>query len=376
MPAIKKVVYLIGTGASHAELKYHDSANTGILMSDIVKGVFDSLRDNNENDVSLRELLNILEDETNPYKNVDIESLITLYEATGTAIDKERSNKLKKLFREAIISRINKVTRSPGHPTLLSALLDMHTISELGEEIEAVVTLNYDNFVEDAYKNVYGAINYPFEVENKCPYDINNSLPPICKLHGSFSWENTNPVTIDCNLHEENEDKYLWVPPGVIKRNEHYPFSAIWGAARKALKCDVLRIIGCSLSKNDWNLIALLHTTNRLRNVTSQKYEIEFIDYPQPFNRVKKDFPYMEKLKGPVEIVEFQTYIKNERSIEYNTYNGETEYEKQINWLGDSNKLSINIFEEWLRAKAYYLKIVQGKDVSTEKGLFKNFMLG
>ena len=39
----------------------------------------------------------------------------------------------------------------------------------------------------------------------------------------------------------------------------------IWDKARELLDCDVLRIIGSSLSMNDWELVSLVHTTQKLR---------------------------------------------------------------------------------------------------------------
>jgi hypothetical protein len=371
----KKVVYLIGTGASHAEIKYRDLANPGLLMPDVAKAVFSELIDQNESDLSIKELLNILDSgEPSPY-NIDIESVITLYESTGTAIDKIRANKLKKYFRKIITDRISKIDSLEGHPKLLTALVDMHTIPDFDEELQAIITINYDDFIEKALINVYGGINFPFEIDKSYELNINPTFPPLCKLHGSFCWDNTNPVKTHIMQPEDNEDRCLWVPPGVVKRNDYYPFNAIWGTARKSLKCDILRIIGCSLSKNDWGLITLLHTTNRLRNDISEKYEIEYIDYPDSCDRVLNDFPFFEKLKTITDLTEFELYMKKEHGDKYNTMKGEKEKERMNNWLND-NKKGVNIFAEWLTAKAYYRKLERKLPISTDKGYFQSFFLG
>jgi hypothetical protein len=375
MPDRKKVVYLIGTGASHAEIKQRNPANPGLLMPNVVDGVFEELIRQNETDPSIKELLDIPDSGfPQPYK-IDIESVITLYESTGTAIDKSRANKLKKYFRKIINDRIKKIENLEGHPKLLTALLDMYTIDDFDEELQAIITINYDDFIEQALCNVFGGINFPFEIDKSYPITVDTSLPPLCKLHGSFCWKNTNPVNTYVMQPDDNEDLCLWVPPGVVKRNDHYPFNAIWGTARKSLKCDILRIIGCSLSKNDWGLITLLHTTNRLRSDVSEKYQIEYIDYPDSFEKVITDFPFFEKLKIITDLPEFEYYMEKEHENKYKNMLGETKKEKVNNWLNE-NKKGFNIFAEWLTAKAYYRKLEQKLPISTDKGYFQSFFLG
>lgn len=375
MPEKTKVAYLIGTGASHAEIKQRDLANPGLLMPHVADGIFDILIKKNEPDPSIRELLNIIDlGIPDPYK-IDIESIITLYESASTAVDRERANKIKRYFRKVITDRISKVNTLEGHPKLLTALIDMHTIKDFDEDLEAIITINYDDFIEQALLNIHDGINFPFEIDKPCPYNINSSLPPLCKLHGSFNWKNTNPVKIRVMPLDDNEDQFLWVPPGVVKRIDYYPFNAIWGTARRSLKCDILRIIGCSLNKNDWGLITLLHTTNRLRNDTSEKYEIQYIDYPESYDIAKKEFPYFEKLRLITDIPEFVIYMKNEYKDKYETAPGENENEKMDNWL-NGNKERFSIFAEWLRAKGHYRKIEKGRNISTDKGYFESFFLG
>ena len=372
----RKVVYLIGTGASHAELKYRDPANTGLLMSNVVQGVFNSLANSNERDPSIRELLNILDiGEPDPYKGIDIENIITLYESTGTAVDRKRANKLKKLFRTFITDNIDKIKHLDGHPKLLTALIDMYNVKRIDEKLHGIITINYDDFIEGALMNIYDGINYPFEVDKGSnSYKSNNKLAPLCKLHGSFSWENTNPVKVKPDLKVGNEDQLLWVPPGVIKRNDHYPFNAIWGTARRFLKCDILRIIGCSLNKNDWSLITLLHTTKRLRNDISEKYSIEYIGFPTAYKKFNNEFPYFE-IRQITELEEFKKYMEKEYKEQYILAEGDSEKEKMNNWLIEKRG-SFNIFLEWLKAKAYYYRVEKLMDISTDKHYFETMYFG
>ncbi len=286
----KKVVYLLGAGASHAVIKHLDPTNDGILMADIAEDVL--LACKNEEDVSLRDLSNITWlDERKIHRNVDIEEIITLYESSGTFKDKERTNKLRNYFRKSINNRIkNGLRNEKQSPNLITALLDMYSLPDFNEELCAILTLNYDNFIEKAMFENYASLNIPFEVIPENGEITNNTgIPALCKLHGSFNWENTNPVRINENLINMNDDRdhILWVPPGVIKRNDYYPFNAIWGKARSCLKCDILRIIGCSLNTNDFSVLSLLHTTTRLRqNDPPPKYEIQFIDYLDSYQEV------------------------------------------------------------------------------------------
>lgn len=381
MPDKKRVVYLIGTGASHSEMIFRDPIyrNMGLLMPHVVQGVFQKLAEDEEEDSSLTELLNILDTgDPVPYKEpikVDIESIMTLYETAGTEIDKKRADKLRRVFREVITGRINEVIEKDAYPILLTTLVDMHKIRDIDEELAAIITINYDDFLERAVVKIHDGVNYPFEVDREsCPYNIKNNVPTLCKLHGSFNWENTNPVKINNTLCVENEDQLLWVPPGVIKRSEYYPFNAIWAKARWYLRCDILRIIGCSLSRNDWSLITLLHTTNRLR-FDRRKYEIEYIDYPSAYDRITSDFPYFDTIKAITNLTEFRQYLENEWQDEFKYADGEGDLEKMNNWLNDSDG-SFNIFSEWLKSKGHYMSLIEDSKLETDSGLFKSFYLG
>jgi hypothetical protein len=377
MPDKKKVVYLIGTGASHAELQFQDTANHGILMPDVAKGVLDTLQEANEQDFSIKELLNLIDTgKEEAYPNIDIEGIITLYEAAGTATDKLRANKLKKLFRKVISDRIKKAVKADeDYPKLLSALIDMHSIKDNDEELTAIITINYDDFIEKAFFKTFGELNYPFEIASDSnAYKLNRHLPPLCKLHGSFNWENSNPVKINDNLIDDDEDTVLWVPPGVIKRNDYYPFNAIWGKARERLKCDVLRVIGCSLSRNDWSLISLLHVTNRLR-ADQIKYEIQYIDYPSACDQIYQNFPYLDSVKNITSLTEFDSYMQSEYREDYEIEDGDDRSMKICKWM-DKNKGKFNVFEEWLKSKGHNLTIDKGIKLETNSHIFETFYFG
>ena len=86
----------------------------------------------------------------------------------------------------------------------------------------------------------------------------------------------------------------LWIPPGIQKAKDRYPFSILWGLARELLDCDVLRIIGCRLSGNDWDLMSLLFSTRHIHVSGEGGYKIEVIDSPAHVFELKERYPYLE----------------------------------------------------------------------------------
>jgi hypothetical protein len=367
-----RVVYLLGTGASHAILKFYDQSNAGVLMSDIAEEVIKNLV--TDDDKSLKELCNIpysMPESEGKYQGVNIENIITLYESSGTTVDRERSEKLRNYFRIAVNKRISKIRDNVKRPPdMITALIDMYSLKDFEEELCAILTLNYDNLIEEAMLKNYGEINLPFET---IPLKNNNKdIPVLCKLHGSFNWENTNPVKINDSLLDIDNTKgdILWVPPGVLKRNDYYPFNLIWGTARSYLKCDILRIIGCSLNINDLGLVSLLHTTNRLRQDEYNYYDIEFIDRPRSYYDAIERFPL--NLVSIIDIPGFLDYIETEHVVEYSGKKGINNRQKIETWLDSEN---VNIFELWLKAKTSNLSVKYDIE-KTSKGFLYKFYKG
>ena len=67
------------------------------------------------------------------------------------------------------------------------------------------------------------------------------------------------------------------VPLGINKNYLTPPYNFIWGRAYELLvRCDILRIIGCSLSQNDIGLIDLLF---KAHDKKSSPLEIQVIDF-------------------------------------------------------------------------------------------------
>ena len=66
------------------------------------------------------------------------------------------------------------------------------------------------------------------------------------------------------------------------------PYNFIWGRAFDVLaKCDVLRVIGCSLNQNDISLIDLLFKVHLER---ADYFEIEIIDFQKQGDQIKNNY--------------------------------------------------------------------------------------
>lgn len=360
----KKVVYLLGTGATQAEISLR-GGTIRILMRDITDGILRKIE--KKNIKSLAVLRNEL---TAEY--ADIEHLITLYESTGIYKHEIIAKHLKKLFKEEIQDRTRNI-----QPKLLTALIDMHEITQLNEELKGILTLNYEDVLEKAIQEVKDGINYSIEMDcrhsslKRCKTTV-----PVLKLHGSFNWKNELPIILTDEDKIRKPENALWIPPGLEKKRERYPFSVIWGRAREVLDCDVLRVIGCSLSRNDWHLVSLLYTTQKL-NAQKKEYDIELIDYLEEAKRIRDNYPYL-RFRLISEIKEVKEYLINSFASPTKSKHklsekklSEKKLSKEINRLL-RNKQN-NILDIWLRAKGEDL-INKDIEITTPKRYFENFI--
>lgn len=360
----KRVVYLFGTGASQGEISSSDDA-IRICMNDIKDDILQRIT--NDDIKELKIVSNELSED-----NCDVEHLITLYEATGTYEHKKIALELKRLFREEIQKKL-KLLGSDYKTKLFSALIDMYQINEIDEVIKGIITLNYEDLLEKAVMDVLGSINYSLDIksDNKYINNINPNQFPVLKLHGSFNWKNEFPINVIDEDNITNDDEILWIPPGVEKKKDNYPFSLLWGKAKEILLCDILRVVGCSLSRNDWGIISLLYSTQKL-NSQKNEYTIEIIDYPITAEKIKKIYSYL-KICPFMEIPEVKKYM-------ISTYKpaciGTTIPDSEMKEIEKNiTPEKTNIFDLWLKAKGDDL-IDKGFSLDTNSSKFKNFYEG
>ena len=173
---------------------------------------------------------------------------------------------------------------------LYAMLLDMYNVSGFPESLEGILTINYDDYIEAAISHLTGgaqdAVNYgidfPSERSGAKSIELLNST--FVFLAGYLAGPSLRSAggrhpTVDSTGNTEGQ--------GAI------PIQLALGPRPEMLRCDVLRIIGCRLSPNDWDLIALLFTTRHAEGDGKSPYTVEIIDSPSRAQELKQRYPYL-----------------------------------------------------------------------------------
>ncbi len=358
----KRVVYLVGAGASHACVSRVGSPH-GILMSDLVDPLSLKLQELISNgfsqDDSLKKLVNSIIDET-----TDVEHVITFLEDAPSLRHRQFANEIKKAFQVVLRDKLARIRNETQEDPveLYKVLIDMYNIAHFPEVLEGIITTNYDEFIETAIEQVSDfPIDFGINVEPSSPKTGGIRL---LKLHGSFGWQDTWPVS---RRHDGNNT--LWLPPGIQKPKHAYPFNVLWGLAREMLSCDVLRVVGCRLAANDWDLISLLFA---MRYTSEASFpEIEVIDSPLHVEDLKRLYPYLEVLSiFDVEPIGSQLIaeILGGRPREFN----ELSKEDQRAALCSAGR-SKNWFDLWLTQMLEF-QSTELDTMSTDTGLVERFL--
>ena len=284
----RKVVYLVGAGASHGCIKAFGSAR-GILMKDLAETLATEVHDLvNTRKRKYRELTDLVNDVIDDKS--DFEHLITFLEDCPSAIHRQFADDLRRIFEKVLRDQLDAVAAELRHDRfgLYAALLDMYNVPNCPERLHAILTTNYDEYIEDAAVAVHGTpVDFGVRLQH---LGVPNSDVKLVKLHGSFGWRDMWPIE---GVRGKKAGRPLWIPPGIRKTKEHYPFNVLWGLARELLDCDVLRIIGCRLGGSDWDLISLLFTT-RHAHAGGSRYTVEVIDSPRHAVELQQAYPYLD----------------------------------------------------------------------------------
>lgn len=373
----KKVAYLIGAGGSHACVKaLHGS--TGILMSDLATDLATDIKclvDRVAQYRPLRSVVNeIITEET------DFEHLITFFDESPSALHKKFADKLREVFEDVLNKRLKNVKEEIGsHPTsLYEALFDMYNVKGINESLHGILTLNYDDYIEVAAAEIHDHDSPRIDLD----FGESTNKTQRCwflKLHGSFGWEDTWPIR---RREVDSTRRPLWIPPGIRKGKERYPFNLLWGLARDILNCDVLRVIGCRLGPSDWDLISLLFSTrhanrdcdNRARD---RPYVIEIIDSPNHATRLQKSYPYLDvKSLFEIDTLDIGRSLVGEfmgiAPCKYDTLSNEQtmQLRKTVEDRNDENW-----FRKWLVQMGEGLQATLGEEsTTTDKGAFRRWL--
>ncbi|MEK6780993.1 MAG: hypothetical protein AABY93_04775 [Bacteroidota bacterium] len=351
MSSKKRIIYLFGSGATHATINAIDLTKN-LLTSDIR----DKIREK-EFSIKDKEIPTDVWNELMDAK-VDIEHLISILE---TNYHYHSAQIIRKQYHEAILNLskevIANINKPKFKPNLYSILFDLHKVKKLKEQVTSIFTLNYEDLLEKSLK-AHLDIEADYLIASKKSSRLSTKIP-VLKLHGSFNWLNIRPILVG-NAHKIKESEALWIPPGVDKKRENYPFNFLWGRAFSFLtECDILRVIGCSLSRNDWGLIPMIYTAMRLTKV-KPSFEIEIIDFFDKGKKIKESYPYLN-IKNIIEIPEFEKYIRD-----YFTIDESLPIPSYAKDYISSENTKLNIFELWLKSKSFELEQA-GIDFSKRK---------
>ncbi len=315
-----RIAYLFGAGATHAEiLNLQDSRDAkidarfldknGLLISNVSKRVMKRAQ-------SRPKFKRDVEQVTFRSGPVNIELLISLIESPRIPDADYKANYLKELVQKDITRVISKWREGF---CLHKALFELHSLVR-EEEVVGIISLNYDDVLDDAYRRVFG------QRPNYCHTSVEGEGFPLLKLHGSFNWISVRtyarPRTIPI------------IPLGIKKNYLTPPYNFIWSRAFEVLsQCDILRIVGCSLSQNDMGLLDLLFKAHLER---TRPMEIQIINSQGEGDRIKYDYGFFPGIVTPKDI---------ERSL-------------IADELIDADPEVGNPFKIWLKAKA--LKMLHG----------------
>ena len=307
---------------------------------------------------SLSDLVNSVDDTT------DFEHLITFLDDVPSMQHREFAEEMRKAFEMVLREKLDLIREETlGDPIeLYEVLLDLHNIHEFPEALQGIITLNYDEYIETAIEHVGDwAVDFGIRVE---PSPQQSESLRLLKLHGSFGWQDTWPIS-----RGDTSDATLWIPPGIQKAKQAYPFNVLWGSAREMLACDVLRVVGCRLGPNDWDLISLLFTMRYAS--LAHRPQIEIIDAPEHALKLKQSYPYLEVLSilevDPIgrEFINELTGKPPQRFEDFD----EEERQEIVTSVGRER----NWFELWLTQKVEH-HFTEVGDISTPKGFVEKFL--
>ncbi|MDA2912796.1 SIR2 family protein [Acidobacteriia bacterium AH_259_A11_L15] len=281
----KKIAYLFGAGATHAELQNLSPEliveKHGLLIKDVSSRVIEKARRG-------KKYLENVELVSGTSGSLNIELLISLIENSKIYGWEYKTRRIKTLVQKDIEQILSKslIRRFYLH----KALFELHKhMAQTKEELIALISLNYDDILDQAYQQYSGPPNYCFSLET----DTNSSGSiPLLKLHGSFNWER---VKI-----RGRERTIEIIPLGSTKTYLHAPYGVIWNRALEILiKCDALRVIGCSLSQNDFHLIDLLFKAHLERETP---FDMEIISSDETGQAIQGNYGFFPRIKTLLEL--------------------------------------------------------------------------
>ena len=294
-PTPKRVVYLWGAGATHAEAQYL-GAPVSLLMGGIngFGGVIASR--------TLQRMGDGIFTSFDSDQGLDIEKLISLFADSGISKHALWADRMRSAYFFELRRRLS-AAKVLDNPRLAIKLLKMHSDQTFQDEVETlsgIITTNHDGLLQVASQIVFGKVNIGFKFSSNDFSGVNsNSVPPILQLHGSFTWRFGIPLKVGKLREGSRFIKTVWLPPAILKESKNYPFNKLSGLAYEILakQCDVLRIVGASLTQNDWNVLSLIFNAQRHNEFTKgTAFRIELIVPPDAGEYISKECSFLENI--------------------------------------------------------------------------------
>lgn len=291
----KQIVYLIGAGATQAEISYLGAPLVNLLMRDS-----DTLGEG----VSTRILKALSKQHQaflGPNAAEDIEKLISLLSACGVERMSALAEELRKRYFRDICS--NLPSAIVQNPTLAIGLLEMHRQSHFRKSVESLsglLTTNHDGLFQVASQKVHAAVNLGFPFSSSLFADGHSTAVPfVLQLHGSFTWRFSIPMKVTPLRSRLPHRDTVWIPPTISKDSTHFPFNKMTALAYECLvkRCDVLRVIGASLTQNDWNVLSLIFNAQRHRELLKgSAFRIELIMSQKTGTYIQSQCSYLKNI--------------------------------------------------------------------------------
>ena len=82
---------------------------------------------------------------------------------------------------------------------LYEVLLDAYNVDQFPEVLQGIITINYDEYIESAIERVCDCpVDFGIRIEPSSHQQTDR--PRLLKLHGSFGWQDTWPISKGDNV--------------------------------------------------------------------------------------------------------------------------------------------------------------------------------
>jgi hypothetical protein len=177
---IKKIIYLFGAGATNAEIinsEIDPNATFRDKYSLLVSCVSKRVMKKAQKQKWFKKCEEIY---ASAKGACNIELFISLFEING--MPDFTISLLKKYVREDIKRVLSIKRKQKFH--LHKALFELHKKIEDSEKLLGLISLNYDDILDEAYEKLLDGKPYYCLTS-----EVHDDRPPLLKLHGSFNWD-------------------------------------------------------------------------------------------------------------------------------------------------------------------------------------------